>query len=155
MKLELEIKTKEEAESLIKQLQKFVEKREALYPNIDGEWYWYIGHEGDICKGSVKDVSTEYLAVIYATEEIAEKALEFEKDRRVWNFIKNWVIHNSTFRPDWNDNMQCKYYIWYDSKNSVWNTYWTSGTYTSAVYMSKEEANRLVKILNSSDSYKL
>lgn len=156
MKLELEVKTKEEAEKLIKQLQELVEgKKETLYPNIEiGDWYWCIATNGDICTRVIADDSSKYLANIYKTREIAEKALQFKKSRKIWNFIENWAIHNSTFRPDWNDNMQCKYYIWYDSKDSTWYTYWTSGTYTSAVYMSKEEANRLVKILNSSDEYK-
>ena len=153
MKLEL---TKEEAEKLIKQLQEFVEeKNETLYPDVEkGKDYWYISNTGLLCTGNMHDDSSKYLANIYKTQEIAVKALQFKKSRKVWNFIENWAMHNSTFEPDWKDNMQCKYYIWYDSKDSMWYTYWTSGTYTSAVYMSKEEANRLVKILNSSDSYK-
>ena len=154
MKLELEVKTKEEAEKLIKRLQEFVEG-DKLYPDIEEEsGHYKINSAGQIEKSYLLNVSTEYLANIYKTQEIAVKALQFKKSRKVWNFIENWAMYNSTFEPDWKDNMQCKYYIWYDSKDSMWYTYWTSGTYTSAVYMSKEEANRLVKILNSSDSYK-
>lgn len=161
MKLELEVKTKEEAEELIKKLQEFVEeKNETLYPNVEkGNMFYIIDKDEEVCGlnyySFIDKFDKKDLANIYKTQEIAQKALAFKKSRKVWNFIENWAMHNYTFRPDWNDDMQCKYYIWYDSKDSVWDTYWTSGIYTSAVYMSKEEANRLVKILNSSDEYKL
>lgn len=40
MKLELEVKTKEDAEMLIKQLQGFIEKNK-LYPDIERSWLKY------------------------------------------------------------------------------------------------------------------
>lgn len=154
MKLELEVKTKEKAEELIKQLQEFIEENK-IYPNIEKGVYHYIDNRGDFRMGDKKDVATEYLANIYATREVVEKALEFKKSRKVWNFIENWAMHSSTFEPDWSDGEQAKYYVWYDSETSIWDMYYTYTTNVGMVYMSEEECEKLVKILNSSDGYKL
>jgi hypothetical protein len=154
MKLELEVKTKEKAEELIKQLQEFVEEN-TLYPNIKKGVYYYIDHMGNFRMGDKKDTGTEDLANIYATQEIAEKALAFKKNRKVWNFIENWAMHNSTFEPDWEDGEQVKYYVWYDSETFIWDMYYTYTTNVGIVYMSKEECEKLEEILNSSDKYKL
>jgi hypothetical protein len=157
MKLELEVKTKEEAEKLIEQLQGFIEENnENLYPNISGfDNYYHIDNWGIVKKTSGKTGSTEYLANIYKTEKIAKKALEFKKNRKVWNFIENWAMHNSTFEPDWEDGEQVKYYVWYDSETFIWDMYYTYTTNVGIVYMSKEECEKLEEILNSSDKYKL
>ena len=156
MELKVNIESKEQVEELIKQLQEYVNKKDILYPEIE-EWddYWTIGSAGNVYIASGKDVGTEFLANIYKTEEVAQKALAFKKSRKIWNFIENWVMHNSTFEPDWNDGEQVKYYIWYDSETSIWDMYYTYTTNVGIVYMSEEECEKLVKILNSSDEYKL
>jgi hypothetical protein len=157
MKLELEVKTKEEAEKLIKQLQEFVEEeKDSLYPNIkDGEVYYYMTSTGDIRNSSYRDVSTECLANIYITREIAEKALQFKKSRKVWNFIENWAMHNSTFEPDWNDVWQYKYCICYSNSSNIWIRTDNVSSNCGVMYFSSEESEELLKILNSSDEYKL
>lgn len=157
MKLELEIKTKEAAEKLIKQLQEFVKgKNETLYPKT--KTYWCIGVTGDIYTKDIAeaDYSSKYLANIYKTREIAEKAFQFKKSRIIWNFIENWAMHNSSFVPDWsNDNKNKKYSVFYSNYSKKWmRTHNLSDNY-GCVPLSETEAEKLIEILNSSDEYKL
>lgn len=161
MKLELEVKTKEDAEKLVEQLQGFVEeKQKSLYPDIEKGKMFYVISDREAVEGlnyytRIKEFDKKDLANIYTTRKIAEKALAFKKNRKVWNFIENWAMHNSTFEPDWSDGEQVKYYIWYDSETSTWDMYYTYTTNVGILYMSKEACEKLVKILNSSDEYKL
>ena len=161
MKLELEVKTKEEAERLIKQLQEFVEeKKETLYPNIEScDMFYIIDREENIVGMNynhwIDTFERKDLANYYESREIAQKSLQFKKSRKVWNFIENWAMHNSTFEPDWNSEGQVKYYVVYYSKASRWDTSYSYTVNANVVYVSKEEADRLVKILNSSDEYRL
>lgn len=153
MKLELEIKTKESAEKLIKQLQEFVEeKNETLYPKI--ETYWCIGSTGDIYTRDIADYSSKYLANIYKTREIAEKALQFKKSRKIWNFIENWAMHNSSFILNWRDNRSKKYSVYYSNYSEKWVMTYDLSDNHGAIQLSETEAEKLIEILNSSDEYK-
>ncbi len=157
MKLELEVKTKEEVEKLIKQLQEFgEEKNETLYPDVEkGKDYWYISNTGLLCTGNMHDDSSKYLANIYKTQEIAVKALQFKKSRKVWNFIENWAIHNSSFVPNWRHNCSKKYSVYYSHHSEKWVTTYDLSDNHGAIPLSETEAKKLIEILNSSDEYKI
>ena len=154
MKLEL---TKEEAEKLIKQLQEFVkEKNETLYPDIKkDEDYWYITNEGLLFKGNINDDTNKYLANIYKTREVAEKALQFKKSRKIWNFIENWAMHNSSFIPNWKHNRSKKYSVYYSHHSEKWVTAYDLSDNHGAIPLSETEAKKLAETLNSSDEYKI
>ena len=159
MELKVNIESKEQAQEIIKQLQEYADKKDILYPDIEEGKMFYVISDMEEVVGlnchRIKDYGKKDLANIYKTKETAKKALEFKKSRKVWNFIENWAMHNSTFEPDWEDGEQVKYYIWYDSETSIWDMYYTYTTNVGIIYMSEEECEKLVKILNSSDKYKL
>lgn len=154
MELKVNIESKEQAQEIIKQLQEFINKKDILSPDIEeGDDYWFINCDGNIYTASVKDIGTEVLANIYKTKEIAERALEFKKSRKVWNFIENWAMHNSDFVPDWSNIWQYKYQVYYSE--GKWNKSVNTINNYGLIYFSEEEAEKLVEILNSSDEYKL
>ena len=161
MKLELEVNTKEEAEKLIKQLQEFVEeKNETLYPDVEkGNMFYIIDKDEEVCGlnyySFIDKFDKKDLANIYKTQEIAQKALAFKKSRKVWNFIENWAMHNSSFVPNWRHNRSKKYSVYYSHHSEKWVTTYDLSDNHGAIPLSETEAKKLIEILNSSDEYKL
>ena len=156
MELKVNVESKEQAEKIIERLQEFIDKKNLLSPKIEeGDDYWAITSVGDIQLASGKDDGTEFLANIYKTRTIAQKALEFKKGRKVWNFIENWAIHNaSSYKPNWDDD-NLKYSVNYSHVTKKWFISWDMEVDRGKIYLLETDANKLVNILNSSDEYKL
>lgn len=159
MKLAVDIESKEQAEEVIKQLQEFVNKKDILYPEIEECKMFYVISDMEEVIGlnyyRIKDFDKKDLVNIYKTRDIAEKALEFKKSRKVWNFIENWVMHNSKFEPDWKNTNQPKFFVYYNNVHKIWYISTSYILQYGTIYLSKEEAEKLIVILNSSDEYKL
>lgn len=159
MRLAVDIESKEKAEEVIKQLQEFVNKKDILYPEIaEGKMFYVISDMEEVIGLNyyrIKDFDKKDLVNIYKTRDIAEKALEFKKSRKVWNFIENWVMHNSKFEPDWKNTNQPKFFVYYNNVHKIWYISTSYILQYGTIYLSKEEAEKLIVILNSSDEYKL
>lgn len=159
MRLAVDIESKEQAEEVIKQLQEFVNKKDILYPEIEeGKMFYVISDMEEVIGLNyyrIKDFDKKDLVNIYKTRDIAEKALEFKKSRKVWNFIENWVMHNSKFEPDWKNTKQPKFFVYYNNLHKIWDISISYTLQYSTIHLPKEEAEKLIVILNSSDEYKL
>ena len=159
MRLSVDIKSKEQAEEVIKQLQEFVNKKDILYPEIEEGKMFYVISDMEKIIGlnyyRIKDFDKKDLVNIYKTRDVAEKALEFKKSRKVWNLIENWAMHNSKFKPDWKNTNQPKFFVYYNNKHKIWDISTGYILQYCTIHLSKEEAEKLIVVLNSSDEYKL
>lgn len=160
MKLAVDIKSKEQAEEVIQQLQEFINQNNKLYPNIEkGKMFYIINNDEEICGlnyNSWIDVfHKQDLANIYKTREITERALKFKKSRRIWNFIENWIIHNATYIGNENSK-DTLFTVSYNHAFKFWYVSYNGREYDcGCIFISEKDAEQLVEILNSSDEYKL
>lgn len=88
------------------------------------------------------------------TSEVQEILKEY-KDKtsddisKTFLWIENWLIRNDDgWRPDWNDNTQAKYYICYNNRDNRWGTDYCAAYNCNQIVMSKENADKLLEILN-------
>lgn len=89
-------------------------------PGIDEE-YWYIsgGEVFDTNNTTGRDAREISIGNCYRTREEAQLALDKQQALvRLWD----WADENCYFRPDWENEEQRKYFVYYDyDMHELWN----------------------------------
>ena len=93
-------------------------------PNLC-QWFWYICPDGSVdsmLNNTISDVANKFIAQgVYRTQEEAELARDKQKAIvACWK----WAQENAPFEPDWGDDEQDKYYVYFfhDSHKVDWAT---------------------------------
>jgi hypothetical protein len=94
--------------------------------------------------------NTSKAGLEYGTLKAAENAL-----RAIRSYARQlaWLDENDDgWRADWNDFNQEKYCVYYNQRDKVYSkTYYKLPRYFFSIHMSRENSEKLVKLLNSGE----
>ena len=128
----------------------------------EGKKYYFVTAGGYVTYGcwfnSRYDNHRKSIGNTYITSEQAERALSKKQDKftKIMNMVENYVIRvNKDWKADWSNSAQGKWCLSYKYSFNEWVVDFDFCTRNSRIYMSKELAEKIVKILNSDDKYKL
>ena len=86
---------------------------------------------------------------LFKKESHVKRYIEIQHENTIWNQISRWVIENDDgWRVDWDDDSQTKWHIYYAGDPKLWFTSMSISKIWSTVYMSEDNAKKLVEILN-------
>lgn len=107
---------------------------------------YYVCSSGEIT--AIPQRQTDDNGVTRLTRKQAEKAA---KKMRTFNRLLAYVDeHAPDYVPDWDDQYEKKYYVYYDNSSSGWSLSYDQTDQTAGtVYMPKEVANELSNKLNN------
>jgi len=114
----------------------------------DGDFYVTARGTTATCIPSVSECRN--FGTEYQTSKLGKKARDI---MRFHNRLLAWVIENDDgFIVDWEDINQEKYYVFYDYDLKYYeHCFETTDKMLSTVYMSKQNAKKLYKLLNSGE----
>jgi hypothetical protein len=107
---------------------------------------WYVQQDGEIRNQKSTNYPRQF-GMSYPTIKHAEKARDA---MRVHNRLLAWLSENDDgWVSDWEDTYTLKSYVFYNSKKREWQaSHLQYVPVIGAVYMSKENAEKLCKLLN-------
>ena len=110
-----------------------VEEKKEKASNIEcpfryGDIYWWICHDGDVIESNWKDAPWEFDSFIFGNVFETEEEARFERDKRVFliQFTNFRNKRNGDWKPDWKNQNEDKYYIYYNFKDGNLRVSFTS-----------------------------
>ena len=139
--------TQQEYENKIKELQDEMEqlkamKIEAEQPKRrkpeDNETFWYVGYDGTVYNSDF-GFDYEWLYLTGNCFKTKEEAEEYKKQIEYTARYKNYIEEHS--EPlDWNDDVQVKWFVFYDNNQNKIDTYMRAMSKSQGViYASSEQ----------------
>lgn len=108
---------------------------------------WCVTNTGGVITGG-SVTNCRKFGVEYQTREMTEKARD---SMRKYNRLLVWLSENDDgWKADWNDQEQCKHYIYFCSRSREYATTYNHTTQILiTVHMSQDNAEKLCKLLNN------
>lgn len=135
--------TDEEREQLLKLIWKSDERESKGYKPKNGELYYFIQQNGVISNTTYganyfPDCFLYEIGNCFKTKEAADFALEKQK---LITEIKRYITENDPEELDWENCHQCKFYIYYDFDERMFNVdYQYCGRNMNTIYFSDKLA---------------
>jgi len=102
-----------------------IEEKKEKASNIEcpfrcGDIYWWICRDGDVIESDWKDAPSEFDSFIFGNVFETEEEARFERDKRLFliQFTNFRNKRNGDWKPDWKNQNEDKWYIYYNFKYS-------------------------------------
>ena len=104
------------------------------FPSINDEYHYYLT-TGTICSNTA---SNDDLKVnVFKTQNEAQKA--YDKDVAIEKIKRRLLELQGDWKPDWKDENEKKYYIFYEHENRNFKpVYWVITQYNTSIYCMKD-----------------
>jgi hypothetical protein len=108
---------------------------------------YFVSGGGSVYDSRIVDEEMLNFGKYYPTKEAAEKARDA---MRTHNRLLAWLSENDDgWVADWEDGSQAKWFVFYNPRDGIWGSGANSFTKgLGAVYMSRENAEKLCRLLN-------